>query len=242
MPNWRRDRKSRAITAKPADLGWSQHRQKKYAEASATFLRLIVEHPGDRLVPEAAFQRGMALNDAGKIVEAQAAFADAWKLTGDAREIYLSGWWSARLLARLKKIPEADALFEELLKRFSKPRDGDKMLGEWAAMQYDAENYPRGDEIYRRLANEYPQSPLADNALLSLAESDLLAGKSTGPVPSSQRLARSPALTKAVQQRSLHQLVSDRTGRQPDELRKFCDESQQRFPKALQIRKRALSG
>ena len=214
-----------------ADLGWSQHRQKKYVPAAATFARLVMEHPGDKLVPEAAFQRGMALNDAGQVPEAQAAFADAWKLPGDARETYLSGWWSARLLARLKKTAEADALFEELFKRFPKPKDGDKVLSEWAAIQYDAENYTRGDEVYRRLATEYPQSSLADNAQLSLAESDLLAGKIDQARAALVALARSPAADETVQQRSLYQLVQIELGAKHwDELRKMCDESQQRFP------------
>jgi TolA-binding protein len=217
-----------------ADLGWSQHRQKKYVEAAATFARLIAEHPGDKLVPEAAFQRGMAFHDGGKIVEAQSAFADAWKLPGDAREIYLSGWWSARLLARLKKMPEADAAFDEVLKRFPKPKDGDKLLSEWAAIQYDAENYSRGDEIYRRLASEYPQSSLADNALLSLAESDLLAGKVDQARVQLTSLARSPAADETVQQRSLYQLIQVELGaKRWDELRKLCDESQDRFPDGL---------
>ncbi len=229
-----RPKESRYHSEALADLGWSQHRQKKFVEAAATFARLIAEHPQDKLVPEAAFQRGMALNDAGKTADAQAAFAEAWKLPGDAREIYLSGWWSARLLARLKKTPEADALFEELFKRFPKPKDGDKVLSEWAAVQYDAENYTRGDEIYRRLASEYPQSSLADNALLSLAESDLLAGKVDQARAEFTTLARSPAADETVQQRSLYQLVQIELGAKHwDELRKICDESQERFPDGI---------
>ncbi len=229
-----RPKESRYHSEALADLGWSQHRQKKYVEAAATFARLMAEHPGDRLVPEAAFQRGMALNDGGKFVEAQAAFADASKLPGDAREIYLSGWWSARLLAKLKKTPEADATFDELLKRFPKPNDGDKVLGEWAAMQYDVENYARGDEIYRRLAAEYPQSPLADNALLSLAESELLAGKIEPARKQFTDLARSPAADETVQQRALYQLVQIELGaKQWNELRKLCDEAKDRFPEGI---------
>jgi tetratricopeptide (TPR) repeat protein len=60
-----------------ADLGWSQYRQKKFAESAASFARLLQEHPDDALVPEAAFMRGKSLEDAGKIPEAQVAFAEA---------------------------------------------------------------------------------------------------------------------------------------------------------------------
>ncbi|HEY3964421.1 MAG TPA: tetratricopeptide repeat protein [Planctomycetaceae bacterium] len=231
-----------------ADLGWSLHRQKKYLEAAAAFGRVLTEHPGDKLVPEAAFQRAIALSDAGKTAEAQAAFAEGAKLPGDAKEIFLAGWQSARLLGRLKKTAEADAAFDAVLKRFPKAADGDKVLNEWAVMHYDAEAYPRGDEILRRLVAEYPNSPLAGNARLSLAESDLIAGKTDQAKSQFVALASaSPAAdagaaataeqkkaveqTRLLQQRALYQLIQIELGAKRWEgARKFCDESLQRFP------------
>src|SRR5262249_13954311 len=121
-----------------ADLGWSLHKQKKHVEAAASFARVLAEHPDDALVPEAAFMGGKALEDAGKIPDAQAAFAEAAKRPRNAEETYLAGLQSARLLARLKKTAEADAAFEELLRRFPKRPDGDKALDEWAGVHYDA--------------------------------------------------------------------------------------------------------
>jgi len=223
---------SRRHASALADLGWSFYKQQKYSEAAASFGRLLKEHPDEQeLVPEAAFMAGKSLQDSGKIPEAQAAFAEAWKRPGTAHEIYLAGLQSARLLARLKKTVEADAAYEGLLKRFPKRPDGDKVLNEWAAVDYDAENFSRADEIFRRLVSEYPASDLADNAQLSLAESDLVAGKLDQARTQFMALVKSPAADDGVQQRSLYQMIRiDLEARRWDDLRKDCDLGLQRFP------------
>jgi TolA-binding protein len=214
-----------------ADLGWSQHRQKKFSEAAASFARLLAEHPNDKLVPEAAFQRGVSLEDAGKIAEAQAAFAQAWKLPENSQEVFLAGWHSARLLAQMKKTAEADAAFNELLKRFPKSADGDKVLNEWAGIEYDADDSARGDEILRRLIAEYPASGLADDAQFSLAESDFLAGQLDKARTQFTALSTSRSADGAVQQKALYQLMRlEGEARQWAALRKACDDLVARFP------------
>jgi len=224
-------KESRLHSKAVADLGWSQYKQKKFAEAAGSFARLLQEHPDDALVPEAAFMRGKSLEDAGKIPEAQAAFAEAAKRPGSAENTYLAGLQSARLLARLKKTADADAAYEELLKRFPKRKDGDKVLDEWAGVHYDAENFARADEIFRRLTTEYPTSDLADNALLSLAESVFLAGKLDEARAQLTALTKSPAADAVVQQKALYQLMRlELDARRWDALRKICDESLSRFP------------
>ena len=214
-----------------ADLGWSQHKLKKYTDAAASFSRVLAEHPDDRLVPEAAFQRGVSLEDAGKIPEAQAAFAQAWKLPGNSQEVFLAGWRSARLLARLKRTAEADAAFDELFKRFPKSADGDKVLSEWAGIEYDADNSARGDEILRRLVADYPASNLVEDAKFSLAESDFLAGNLDKARGQFTALATSPGVGVAVQQKALYQLMRlENEVRQWAALRKICDDLLNRFP------------
>jgi TolA-binding protein len=217
-----------------ADLGWSLHKQKKNAESAAAFARLLAEHPDDALAPEAAFMRGKSLEEAGKIPEAQAAYAEAAKRPGTAEETYLAGLQSARLLARLKKTAEADGAYDQLLKRFPKRADGDKALDEWAGLQYDAGNFARADEIFARLAAEYPASDLADNARLSLAESAFLAGKLDDARTQFAALSRSPAADSTVQQKALYQLMRlEVEARHWDALRNVCDESLSRFPDGL---------
>ncbi|MBI3863321.1 MAG: tetratricopeptide repeat protein [Planctomycetia bacterium] len=228
-----------------ADLGWSLHRQKKHLEAAAAFGRVLTEHAGDKLVPEAAFQRGIALSDGGKTADAQVAFAEAAKLPGESKEVFLAGWQSARLLGRLKKSADADAAFDALVKRFPKSTDGDKVLNEWAMLHYDAQNYARGDEIFRRLVADYQQSALAGNARLSLAESDLIAGRTeqaktqfialaSASVPvaaGAEKTAEQKQQASVLQQRALYQLIQIELGaKRWEAVRKYCDESQQRFP------------
>src|SRR5262249_49162757 len=94
-----------------ADPGRALPQQKKNGEAGAGFARLLVEHSDDALAPEAGFMRGKSLEEAGKIPEAQAAYAEAAKRAGAAEETYLAGLQSARLLARLRKTTEADAAY-----------------------------------------------------------------------------------------------------------------------------------
>ncbi len=217
-----------------ADLGWSQQRQKKHAEAAASFARVLAEHPDDTLVPEAAFMRGKALEEAGKIAEAQAAFAEAAQRPGTIEETYLAGLQSARLLGRLKKPADADAAYDELLKRFPKRSDGDKVLDEWAGLHYDTGNFARADEIFRRLAAEYPASSLADNALLSLAESSFLAGKLDDARVKFTSLSKGPSADPTVQQKALYQLMRvEFEARRWEPLRKICDEALRRFPDGI---------
>ena len=51
-------KESRCHSQALADLGWSQQKQKKFAEAAAALPGCLTEHPDDALVPEAAFMRG----------------------------------------------------------------------------------------------------------------------------------------------------------------------------------------
>ncbi len=214
-----------------ADLGWSLQRQKKHLDAAAVFKRVLVEHPDDALVPEAAFMLGKELEDGGRIVEAQAAFAEAAKRPGSVEETYLAGLQSARLLARLKKTADADAAYDELVKRFPNRPDGDKLLDEWAGIHYEAENFSRADEIFQRLAADYPTSDLADNAQLNLAESAFLAGKLDDARTRFSGLSKSPSADQEVQQKALYQWIRlELESGHWEAMRRICDESLHRFP------------
>lgn len=214
-----------------ADLGWAQQKQRKFGEAAATFARLIADHPTSDLAPEAAFMRGSALQEAGKVPEAQMAFAEAFLREGTTDHVFLAGLQSARLLMRMKQPAEADAAYEALLKRFGKRPDADKVLDEWASAHYNAEDYAQADTLFRRLTTDFPESPLADNARLSLAESELVAGKLEEARGQFEKLASDPRSDETVQQRSLYQMMQvDLEQKHWDDLRKVADESLKRFP------------
>ena len=233
-----------------ADLGWSLYRQRKFAEAAAAFARVVQEHPSDKLVPEAALQRGISLMDAGQTDEALAAFREAFQRPGDSKEIFRAGLQAARLLARARRTKEADAAFDAAKKRFPKAADGDRLLNEWAAMHYEADNAQRGDEISRRLISEYPNSTLVASAKYNLAESDLIAGRveparnqflvlasaevvvDANSTPTAEQ-KRALEQSRNVQERALFQLIQIELGSNNwPEVRRYCDQFLQRFPES----------
>jgi cellulose synthase operon protein C len=214
-----------------ADLGWTQMKRKRFEEAAAAFGRLLAEHPDDELVSEAAFMRASALQDSGKLPEAQAAFAEAFRRNNPSEHVFLAGLQSARLLVKLQKLSEADAAYDELLKRFPKRMEADRILDEWATAHYNAESYERADALFRRLAETYPESPLADNARLSLAESDLVNGRLDKARAEFTALAQDAKSDDGVRQRSWYQLMQvELESKRWDELRKVCAQLLEQFP------------
>lgn len=203
-------------------LAWCQHEQQKYREAAANFARVLKEHPDDKdLAPEAAYMQGKALQDANELALAVTAYQTAFskfapegqsppgaEQKGVAYYAYQSGLQAARVLRTMKnKVKQADAAYEELLGRFPKPKDLDTLLDEWALLNYEAGDYERSDKIFRRLVAETPNSDLADNARLSLAESELLAGKLDAARKSLLELESSTQADQQVQQVALSHLI-----------------------------------
>ena len=216
-------------------LGWTQYKLKKFADASATFAKLSTEHPQDPLAAEAAFMQAKSLQLDGKVAASQAAYAAAFEKFGTTESAFLAGLQAARLLGQLNKADLSDAAYARLFERFPKPNNGDRILDEWGAMNYNAGRFAAADEIFRRIARDYPASPVADNALLSLAESDLVSGKVDAARTQFTTLAASPKSDADVQQRALLQLmVIERQAKRWDELRKVCRESLTKFPQSAQ--------
>ncbi len=213
------------------ELGWTEYKRRHFTEAAAQFAALIAQHPDDKQVAEAAFMQGTALQDAGKQPEALVVFTEAFKRYGGSDSAWLAGLQRARLLARAKRAADADAAYAELLQRFPQRPDADKLLDEWATVNYDAGRFARSDELFARLIREHPQSELADNAQFSLAESLLVGGKPDDARAQFTALSVSPQSDAAVQQRALYQLMRIAAeSRRWDELRKTSQESLRRFP------------
>ncbi|MBT6156652.1 MAG: tetratricopeptide repeat protein [Planctomycetaceae bacterium] len=202
-------------------LGWCRFEQKKFLDAADHFTQLIEQHPGETvLAPEAAFKRAESLENADRFPEAAKAYGESFSKFAPKETppngaeqkpplqyAFLSGLNQARVLRSLKNVKEADAAYEQLLERFPNPAALDKRLDEWALLNYDAGNYKRSDEIFARLVKESPDSDLADNARLSLAESDLLAGRIADARKSFDRLQQDVRSDKQVQEVSLHHLI-----------------------------------
>ncbi|MCH2210487.1 MAG: tetratricopeptide repeat protein [Fuerstiella sp.] len=88
-----------------------------------------------------------------------------------------AGRTAARLLDSAKRRDEANTQWSELADRFSDSGELDAILDEWALANLQAKQYSQSDLIYRRLLKTRPGGPFEGTARLSLAESDLDAGR-----------------------------------------------------------------
>ncbi len=189
------------------ELGWSLSRQKKFDTAAAAFAEFTTSFPKDPLFAEAQVMQGTALTDAGKVAEAIPVFDQAWSAQGTSDHAYVAGLQRARLRKRLMKLDEADVAYQELTDRFPTHPEADQILDEWATVNYDGERFARADEVFALLVKRFPQSPLADNAQLVLAESLLVSGKPKDAAAQFEALASSATSDDVVKQRSLYQLT-----------------------------------
>ena len=209
---------------------WSQFETKQYKPASAGFAQLLKDFPQDALAPEAAFKLGESLQLDNQLAPAAKAFGEAFESYSPGRYGFLAGLEAARTLRRLNKIEDADAAYAKVFVKFPKPENLDKLLEEWALMNYEAERFPRADEIFKRLIAEVPDSDVADNARFNLAESELLAGKIDDAKGAFRQLEQSPKSDADVQQDSLFRLMAIAEEQQQwDELTKTATAIRTRF-------------
>ena len=201
-------------------LAWGQLKQKQGAQAAETFARVLRDFATHKVAPECAYYRGEALKEAGDVEAALLAFDQLLKQIALDKPAepnaeqqtpwlysYRAGLQVARLHRKAKRAKEADTAYDELVKRFPKPQRLDQLLDEWALLNYDAQQFERADEIFRRLIAEVPNSDLVDNAKLSLAESDLIADRLDAARKTFEELAASDKSDAEVKERSLYQLI-----------------------------------
>lgn len=218
-------------------LAWAQWKQKQPEAAAQTYARVIQQFPNHRLVPECSYYRAEAMKDAGQVDEAIAAFdqllrqvsADKPAEPGAEQQSpllfsYRAGLQAARLHRKAKRVKEADAEYDELVKRFPKPQHLDQLFDEWALLNYDAGRFERADAIFRRIVAETPDSDLVDNARLSLAESDLIAERLDAARQEFEKLLASNKSDAEVKERSLYQLLVLAVDQQRwNEVRQYSD-------------------
>jgi cellulose synthase operon protein C len=229
-------------------LAWAQFKQGQFETAAATFARILKDFPMHRLVPECAYYRAESLKDAGKFDESITAFDELMRkvpvdqpaAAGAEQQTpwlfsYRAGLQAARLHRKAKRTNEADVEYEELIKRFPKPQRLDQLLDEWALLNYDAGNFARSDEIFQRIVAETPDSDLADNAKLSLAESDLIAERFDAARKSFEELLASDKSDAEVKERSVYQLLVLAVEQQRwADVRQLADRLTTQFPESPQ--------
>lgn len=202
-------------------LAWSEFSQGKYAQAAADFARVVEAAPNDLdHAPEAAFMLGQALEKDEQLKLAATKYADAFTkfaprqpaAAGDEKKRplkfpFLAGLQAARLQERLEQPQESHTAYEQLLSKFPDAETLDQLLDEWALMNLRADRFAQSDDVFRRLIKERPESELADNAQLSLAESAFIAGRLAEAKKSFQELSTSKKSDPEVRERSLFQLM-----------------------------------
>ncbi|MEX0726596.1 MAG: tetratricopeptide repeat protein [Planctomycetaceae bacterium] len=212
---------------------WSQYHQGKFEPAAALFAEAVKQHPDDKSAAEAAFMQGKCFESADRLDDAIAAYGVALANYQPTREAYLSGLQIARLHGRKGEIDKSDAAYENVLKVFPKPDRLDMLLEEWAMLNYEAERFQKSDDVFRRLIAETPDSELVDNARLSLAESDLVAGKLPEARQVFQELEASPKSDADVQEISLYRLIGVTIDLEEwDEAAKWSQQLEARFPES----------
>ncbi len=210
---------------------WCLYQQQQFEPSAAQFGEVVKQHPQDKLAAEAGFMQGKSFEAANQLDKAHAAYQTTMTTYAPAREAYLAGLQGARVLGRQGEIEKADAAYGELLKLFPQPEQLDKLLDEWALLNYEAERFEKADEIFRRLIADVPTSELVDNARMSLAESDLVAGKLEEARKAFQELEAANTSDAHVQEVSLYRLINVAIELEDwADAQKRSEQLEQRFP------------
>ncbi|MBL4885401.1 MAG: tetratricopeptide repeat protein [Planctomycetaceae bacterium] len=221
-------------------IGWTQYEAARFEESAETFRSLREQFPDSKqATADAGFMRGMASLQAEQVKQAAEVFletAQAFRSTPQEKvgsPVHLIAYRSAREAARAFRkldLVEKSALayqlaYEELSKQPEKKRQHlDKLLDEWALLYYEADQFDQADRIFELLVKETPLSDRADDAMLSLAESQFIAGKTEQARTSLEKLVANKQTDEYVTRRALYQLVMI-TSEQKDQaaVKKFAE-------------------
>lgn len=212
---------------------WSHYQRKQYEPAGKLFAQVAAEFPEYKDAAEASFMHGKSVQNGGQPAAAVPVFDATLQKYPTSKFGYLAGLEAARVRRDAKQYEEADTAYAAALEKFPKPEHLDKVLNEWALSNYEGQNYARSDAIFARLVQEVPTSDLADNARLSLAESDLVSGKLDDARQKFQALEKDPQSDETVQQTSLYQLIGIGVEKRDwADVRVRCEALAMRFPKS----------
>ena len=182
---------SRSREAGLSGIAWSQFKLQKYSEGEKSFAAMVAEFPGSKDAAQAIFMQARCIEEQGDPEKIAVAFGTVFdQLTKDVTAVpagaeamppmvyaFDAGKQTARALAKLKRFGDADAAWKKLTTLFPDAKERDSLLDEWAWMHFTTGNFAGADAIHRQLLEEFPDSPFAGQARLSLAESLLEAGQ-----------------------------------------------------------------
>ncbi|MEO2013971.1 MAG: tetratricopeptide repeat protein [Fuerstiella sp.] len=179
------DRKVHAAALSGA--AWSRYRLKDFVKSELLFSQFSQEYPQSDSATESAYMAALSLFEAGDGKSAAPLFAALHKQLAeqavndpaaiDAPWLLDSGQMFARLIGQDGQVDAADKAWEDLAKTFAKYDRLDVILDEWAYLNLQHDRYERADAIYHQLLADFPNSPYAGQARLSLAESKMQASE-----------------------------------------------------------------
>lgn len=229
-------------------LALALYYQQNYSAAAEAFGKIATDSPQHELALEATYYQAESLMKAKQTEQALALFdkllakvpedkpAEPGAETKPPLEYsYKAGRWIAVLLTAEKKLDEANAAYEALLKRFPKPADLDKRLYEWAFLNHDNQRYEQADVIWKRLLAETPNSPHANEAKVNLADSAFDANRIEEARTAFVELADNETSTPIIKEWSLSQLVRIAVDQEKwDDVKTYGERLVKDFPESSQ--------
>ncbi|MCA8996575.1 MAG: tetratricopeptide repeat protein, partial [Planctomycetaceae bacterium] len=195
-------------------------------EKSAELFQAIGRTPGIdlELRSHCAYMVALSLRQAGRLDESLEQFEITAKAfqresapetneqLAACRNAYRSAKGGARVARELMKTEQADRLYESAFQQLKllpakEQKELDLLINEWADLSYNAKDFSRSDELYRLLLKERPDSDLADEARLILAESLRFDGNLTAAQDEFQKLFLDPRSDEFVRQRAVVHLL-----------------------------------
>jgi TolA-binding protein len=140
------------------NLGWSQFKAGKLAEAAATLDELLKENPPQAIAAEAALVRGRSLQELGRSEPALAMYnlvIERYPTSPHRGDALLA---AARLQVKLKQPAAAAAIYQRLADDCPRFPKLDAAIDEWAWLMLDLGKPQDAARLFERLHKEYPES------------------------------------------------------------------------------------
>lgn len=228
-------------------VAWSQFKARQYAEAEASFGLLISAFPESKNIAQNLYMQGRCVEEQEMPEKAAGVYRSVFQtLTSTSGAVppgaeteppmqyaFDAGRQAARLFGNLKQLEAANEQWGQLVTRFPAAVSLDRVLEEWAWLNLNAENYEISDRIYRQLIDQFPTSPFAGQARLSLAESEMQAGRLETAQKEFEAIAVDPSCSESEKERANFHLLDIFTVRRDwQQVRRAADEFQMRYPES----------
>lgn len=224
-----------------AGQAWSRLEMDDYDSALTAFRKLVREFPKSPHISESRYMTALCAERAGNAEEAAETFESLFTALEsgvtadnsipDARWAFDAGIAYSRLQAKRNNGDLADRMYARVTSAFAGKPDIATTFDEWAASQYKVGNYKRSDEINQQIVDRFPQSEFAPNARLSLAESDMVAGRLEAALAAFRLLDADKTYPEQVREISLTNMIDIlAAGRQWPEVLELANRFDATFP------------